>query len=146
MKKKAIAFGMSVALSASAGAQLTGPQTPARCLDLRGGGPGLSAEGRLSVRHFAGPPHYESIAAGDAVRRVFVLELPAAACIDDGGEFADSSERFAIVHLTSGDERVLAALRGALGRRISVTGEGFASNNGLHHAPLVLMVASVTVR
>jgi hypothetical protein len=72
--------------------------------------------------------------------------LPEPVCIDDGGDFADPKERFRTVHVWTLDEAVHRQLRKFVGKTIAVTGEGYASNNALHYAPLVLQAKKVAIR
>ena len=126
--------------------KLTAQHAPSGCISLVGAAPTVTAEGRLAVRSFAGPPNYQSVASGDAEERAFILELSRSACIDDGGNFADPSERLATVHVSATDSALLAVLRASVGREVIITGEGFASHSGHHHAPLVIIACSITVR
>ena len=125
-------------------AQLTGELTADGCVDVARAP--VIAEGRLTLRSFPGPPNYESIAAGDAEERAFILELPASACIDDGGDFADPGERFVTVHVVALRSDLAGRLRSSVGSEVAVSGEGFAAHTGHHHAPLVLMVEEVAAR
>ena len=134
-----------LALPQAAGGQLTGPQTSVGCISVAGEEARVAATGQLTLQLFAGPPNYESVAAGDAEERTFILELPRAACIDDGGDFADPSERFGTVHVSAADETLLAVLRASIGRQATVSGEGFAAHTGHHHAPLVILADRIAV-
>ena len=139
---------LMLAVPQSGNAQLTGRQTASGCLSVQGvsDDPAIvTAEGRLSLRTFAGPPSYESVAAGDAEERTFILELPHDVCIEDGGSFADPAERFATVQVSTDDEELLAFLNESVGLQVEVIGEGFAAHTGHHHAPLVILANRVTV-
>ena len=103
----------------------------------------MTARGRLTLQSFPGPPNYDSIKGGDAEERVFILELPELECIDTS---EDTSEFILTVHVSSTDEALRAILRKAVGRRIKVRGEGFASYTGHHHARLVLLADRVSIR
>ena len=133
------------ALPQSAASQLSGPRTPAGCIDLTGS-PHVTAEGRLSLRSYPGRPNYQSIADGDEEERVFILELPASVCIDDGGHFTDPGEPFRTVHIFADSPQLIRRLRSAVGRRVAVTGEGFGEETGHHHAPLVIIADSFALR
>lgn len=146
MSAKATALAaLLLALPQAAVAQLTGRQTSAGCISVVGTGSRVTASGRLTLQLFAGPPNYESIAAGDAEQRVFILELPAGVCIDDGGDCADPFERLVTVQVSAAEDALLTVLRASVGRRVTVSGEGFASFTGHHHAPLVVLADRVTV-
>ena len=134
-----------LAFSHVTSAQVTGHRTTDGCVSVAGAS-SVTAEGRLTLRRFAGPPNYENIAAGDAEERTFILRLPRSACIDDGGEFADPRERFATVHVSPSEEALLAVLSAAIGRHVIVSGQGFAAHTGHHHAPLVVLADRITVR
>jgi hypothetical protein len=134
------------ALPVAAAAQVEGPRTASGCIDLSRASSTFSAEGRLTLRHFAGPPNYESIARGDADESAFILELAESVCLDDGGDFADPAERVRFVQVAANAEAVRRRLRAAVGRRVLVSGEAFAAHTGHHHAPLVLFADRVRVR
>src|SRR5688572_9116088 len=116
-------------------AQLSGRQTAAGCVSVEGDAR-VSAEGRLTLQLFPGRPNYESIAAGDEEERTFILELPRAACIDDAGEAADPGEWFVTVHVAvaTTSPGLRDVLRASVGRHVFVSGRGFASHTGHHHA------------
>lgn len=126
-------------------AQVMGPQTPEGCVRVSDPKSKLSVSGRLTLQLFPGAPNFESIAAGDAEERTFIVELPQAACIDDGGDFADPSEKFVTVQVSGAQDRLSAVLKAAVGRRVIVEGEGFASHTGHHHAPLVVIADRLSV-
>lgn len=147
--KASVLIGLMLVSPAHGVAQVTGPQTPAGCIRAvfgeRDPQAMLTVSGRLTLQLFPGPPNYESIAAGDVEERTFIVELPQAICIDDNGEFADSSERFVTVQISSSQEALMGVLRASVGRQVTVSGEGFASHTGHHHAPLVVLVDRVSV-
>jgi hypothetical protein len=93
-----------------------------------------------------GPPNFESIRQGDEDRLTFILVLPKSACVDDGGDFADPKMRFRTVHVWTLNRAVHRKLRDLVGKTVAVVGEGYAANNALHYAPLVVEVKSVTAR
>jgi len=106
----------------------------------------VTAEGRLTLRHMPGPPNFESIRHGDEDRLTLILVLPRTVCIDDGGDFADPKERFKTVHVWSLDPLIHRKLRQSVGRIVQITGDGYARNNALHYAPLVLEAKAVGAR
>lgn len=132
-------------LSAASLAQVTGAAAANGCINIAPPNDRVSASGRLTLQLFPGPPNYESIAAGDAEERTFILELPAATCVDDGGEFAEPEQRFVTVHVSSRRPALMSVLEAAVGQRVTVRGEAFGSHTGHHHAPLVILVESVSV-
>ena len=134
---------MAAAIPGSA--QVTGPQTSAGCISVAPPEARVTVSGSLTLQHFPGPPNYESIAEGDAEERTFIVELPRASCIDDGGDFADPSQQFMTVHVSATQEELMAVLRASVGRHVTVSGEGFASHTGRHHAPLVILADRVSV-
>jgi hypothetical protein len=128
-----------------AGAQVTGSQAANGCINIADDHSRVTASGRLTLQLFAGPPNYESIAGGDAEERTYILELPGATCIVDGGDFGDPSVRFVTVHVSTAEDALLGVLAAAVGRRVTVSGEGFGSRTGHHHAPLVILADRVVV-
>jgi hypothetical protein len=130
--------------SASVDAQLSGTKTTAGCINVEGASTTVTVQGRLTLRHMPGPPNFESIRHGDEDRLTLILVLPETVCIDDGGDFADPKERFSTVHVWSLDPAVHRKLRESVGKTVTITGDGYASNNALHYAPLVLEAKAVT--
>ena len=141
----AVAFVLALQ-SASVSGQLSGTATTAGCIAVSKTRSTVTAEGRLTLRHMPGPPNFESIRHGDEGRLTLILVLPKSACIDDGGDFADPKERFSTVHVWSLDATVHRKLKESVGKIVTITGEGYASNNALHYAPLVLEAKKVIAR
>ena len=147
MMTRPLSFAIVLVLavqSASTGAQLTGSKTAADCILVRGASTTVTAEGRLTLRHLPGPPNFESLRDGDEDRLTLILVLPKTVCIDDGGDFADPKERFKAVHVWSLDPAIHRKLKQSVGRIVRVTGDGYARNNALHYAPLVLEAKTVS--
>ena len=126
-------------------AQVTGTQTSEVCISVADPKSKVSVSGRLTLQLFPGAPNFESIAAGDVEEQTFIVELPHAACIDDGGDFADPAEKFVTVQVSGAQDRLSAVLKAAVGRKVIIEGEGFASHTGHHHAPLVVIADRVSV-
>src|SRR3546814_16328263 len=99
-----------------ANAQVMGPQTAEGCIRVSDPRPKLSVSGRLTLQLFPGAPNFESIAAGDVEEQTFIVELPHAACIDDGGHFADPAENFVTVQVSGPQDRLSAVLKAAGGQ------------------------------
>ena len=115
------------------------------CIALHDGKAGVTAKGRLTLRHMPGPPNFQSLRHGDEDRQSLILLLPVATCIDDGGNFADAKDKFRTVHVWSLDGAIHQRLSGAVGKLVVITGEGYARDNALQYAPLVLEAKKVTV-
>lgn len=127
------------------GATLANEAAEGACIDLDDQSE-ITLQGKLTTQLFAGPPNYESIAAGDAEERAFILELPHRICIEDSEGFADPNVRFDRVHVTGDSEEDTAILRSAVGRNVAVTGEGMGAHTGHHRAPLVIFVREISIR
>lgn len=95
--------------------------TPTRCVVASRPDAIVTLAGRLTLKSFAGPPNYESVARGDVEEKVFILELPRRICFEDG-EFADGSERFDRVHVSAIEPELARALQQAIGREVTVAG------------------------
>jgi hypothetical protein len=52
----------------------------------------VQLSGRLEARTYAGPPNYESVAAGDRSERAFILVLPEPVCVVADAKSVDNSE------------------------------------------------------
>jgi Domain of unknown function (DUF4431) len=102
-------------------------------------------EGVLSERLFAGPPNFESIAGGDAEIKALILELDEDHRAYDVDGFIECSSKFDLVQLTSDDDQTRNLLRSAVGRRITVNGEGMGAHTGWHQAPVVFTVKDLAV-
>ena len=131
--------------TAPADAQVIGPRTAAGCVAVHGSPALITVRGRLTLRHVPGPPDFESIQRGDEDRPTLILLLPDGICVDDGGDFADASERFATAHVWSLDPAVRRTLQHNIGRQVMITGRAYARNNALHSAPLVLEATALTM-
>lgn len=114
------------------------------CIDLEDQGE-ITLAGKLTTQLFAGPPNYESIAAGDSEERAFILELSDRICVEDTAGFTDPGVRFDRVHVTANSEEDLVLLRSAVGRDVTVTGEGMGAHTGHHRAPLVLFMGEISI-
>jgi len=101
----------------------------------------IAAIGKLSMRHFPGPPNYEDIRKGDRDDLVLILTLPRSVCIDDP-DFDTSHKRFRTVHVWTTNEFVRAKLRRLVGHRVRVIGDGMGASNAHDRAPLVLEAKS----
>jgi hypothetical protein len=106
----------------------------------------VSATGTLTEEYFPGPRAYGSIASGDTEERVFIVRLPPRACVDDGGQFADPNRSFVTVQVGAREDALADVLRAAVGRKVTVSGEGFGAHTGHHHACLVVLADRIKVR
>jgi Domain of unknown function (DUF4431) len=129
-----------------AAAQLAGSSASSGCVRIDDDEARVSATGTLTVQYFPGPPAYGSIASGDTEERVFIVRLPGPACVDDGGQFADPNVSFVTVQASPREDALVDVFRAAVGRRVTVSGEGFGAHTGHHHALLVVLADSITVR
>jgi hypothetical protein len=141
----AVAFVLGTQ-STSASAQLSGTKTPTGCIAVSKASASVTAEGRLTLRHMPGGPNFESIRRGDEDRLTLILVLPSSVCIDDGGDFANPKVRFRTVHIWSINPTVHRKLKESVGKIVTIRGEAYARNNGLHYAPLVLKAKTVIAR
>jgi len=135
--KVSIVAACLLPLACPTSGQITGSKTSLGCINVADVRARVVAVGRLTNGTFSGPYRTE---------RAFILELPHAICIDDGGDFADPAERFSKVHVSATSDALLKVLSVSVGRVVSVSGEGFASHTGHHHAPLVVLADKITVR
>ena len=112
-----------------------GGKAAAGCISVADARARVTVTGRLSVSTFTDPYGSE---------RAYLVQLPHAVCLDDGGEFADPNERFARVQIGGSTEALNKMLRASVGRKVKVSGEAFAANNRHHHVPLVVMADHIT--
>lgn len=126
-----------------AAGQVSGVTNANGCIDLLSGST-IKARGRLTYRHFPGPPNYENVRTGDADEAAYILVIPDAICVDDGRDgFADAKVKFRTVHVYADHSLASSRLRSAVGKQVTITGAGFAAENGHHRAPLVMEATSV---
>ena len=113
----------------------------ASCMDYRDT---VTIRGIVRREVYAGPPNYESVAAGDAPEAGFYLHLSQAICARSArGGTADASlqpvdraRRVQLVLASAG----FASLRPQLGQVVELRGTLFSAYTGHHHAPLLLSV------
>ena len=134
----------TLAMAAGAGAQVSGGRTITGCIAVGGERPVMSVQGRLTRRHFPGPPNFESIRGGDEDNPTLILVLPIPICVDDGDNFSNPGVRSRNVHVWTLDANVNRTLLSSVGRRVIITGEGYSRNNALHYAPLVLEAKTIS--
>lgn len=134
----------SIALLASCGPVATEAPERQACFDLLTPEARATFSGKLTEQLFAGPPNFESIANGDAEEPALILELAERACADDG-MFIEASSPFDRVHLSTDDPQIAKLLNAAVGREVTVSGEGYGAHTGHHHAPLVLDVDDLSI-
>lgn len=134
-----LALAFCSLLSPPAGAQLWGKQVSG-CVTT---GSFVTASGQLTERHFAGPPNYQSIEAGDADELTFILMLPRHICIYDA-DFHTSNNPFRRVQVWTSDALLRTKLHRLLGRRVSVSGEARVEMTAHDHAPLIIEAQSAS--
>jgi hypothetical protein len=135
--RNCIAAAVLVTLSQPGDAQLIGNRTSVGCINVAEARPKATVKGRLTKGTFKDEYGTE---------RAFILQLPRAACIDDGGQFADPDETFTQVQVSATNSRLFALLQKSVGRRVTVRGNGFAAHTRHHRRPLVVIADEVTVR
>ncbi len=111
---------------------MTGATLAADCMTAQ---QEASVEGRLTRERFR-----------DLVGRpemAFILELKQPACLTGADEY-DKVEATRTVHVYSMDRKINAALSGAVGKSVRVTGFPFGEENVHHHAPIVMSVTAVS--
>jgi hypothetical protein len=105
----------------------------------------VSVSGRLTLQLFAGAPNFESIAKGDSEERTLILELDKPTCLKDD-DFSETSNKIDRAQLYSSTEGLRQVIEASVGRKVIITGEGFGSHTGHHHAPLVIDVKQISVQ
>lgn len=148
VSRSAVIVGAFAAIACTAAAPsnedaAASDETP-DCIMLDGTTP-VTVSGRLTVQLFAGPPNYESVAAGDTEERAYILELSERICVDDKEGFADPTVTIDRAHI-SADQRLIPTLASAIGHSVTVSGEGFGAHTGHHRAPLVIIADENSVR
>ena len=135
--KRLFAAAMTFAVAIPAAAQVAAGRTPAGCIDLSRADAKVSATGRLNERSFTDP-------YGTEVG--FLIDLPSPDCADDGGDYADATEKFTQVQVASVDPRIHKALKRAAGSKVTVSGTALAAHTRHHRRPVVVMVDQLKVR
>lgn len=101
--------------------------------------------GTLYRQTFAGPPNYESVAAGDIAETYFLLKLAKPTCVSGGRPENDFEENYAAVSnvlLALTGPSAFESLRPLLGKVITCTGSLFSAHTGHHHTEVLLSEAS----
>jgi hypothetical protein len=137
IKRALVAAALLVLGSQCGTAQIVAPKTSGGCINVADMDARVTVTGRLTV---------VTVTDEFGTERPFILELPSPVCVDDGGDFADPAKKFAQVHVSGTNDKMLRALRKAVGRRVTVSGEGFAAHTRHHHRPLVVLADQITVR
>ena len=128
-------FLLSVAILAAApNAEAAEANT---CMDLKGPAKSITLTGKLASEKFSGEHGEES---------ALILTLPRPICINDGGNFANPAVKFNKVHIYTLDDALARQLRSAIGRRLTISGEGFPAQTQHHHEPLVVQVHKIARR
>ncbi len=117
-------------------------QTPSqRCLEY--GPTSVILTGRIQVRDYPGPPHYESIQNGDSRETAWILRLPNSICMDGTGDDVDRAEsdinEIQLVIVNDADGKRYAPL---IGKNVQVSGTLFHADT-IHHQTRVLMVVQL---
>ena len=130
-----ISAALLFSLPQSGAAQVVGGKTASRCISFADEQAKVTVTGRLSVSTFTDPYGTE---------RAYLVQLPDAVCLDDGGEFANSNKRFARVQVSGTNDALDKVLRASVGRKVKVSGEAFAAHTRHHHVPLVVIADQIT--
>jgi len=121
----------------------------AACIDLKQTR-GISFDGILSYRIFAGPPNYEDVRKGDTPEPTYILTLDAPTCAA-GDDFLTVDKGFDKVQIYPAEaegarQGLWRDLRQLVGKRVSVEGKGaFGAHTGHHHAPLLLPITRISI-
>ena len=98
--------------------------------------------GTLQQQTFAGPPNYESIAAGDKAERYFLLKLSAPICVNaDVQQQEPSFKAITEVQLILNGASNYDSLRGRLDQMVSCKGKLLSAQTGHHHTEVLLSAA-----
>jgi hypothetical protein len=140
-----LAFPAALGLSMFAGAL----SAHAACMDLKQTS-GISFEGTLSYRIYAGPPNYEDVRKGDTPEPTYILTLDSPTCAT-GDDFLKSDKTFDKIQIYPAEsdgprQGLWRDLRQLVGKRISVEGKSaYGAHTGHHHAPLLLPITRIAV-
>lgn len=119
--------------------------TPTRCVVGSHPDAIVTLSGKLLLQSSAGPPNYESVAQGDVEEKIFILKLSRGICFEDG-EFADGSERFDRIHVSTMEPGLSRILEQAIGEEVVIAGHAVGAHTAHHRAPVVLFAKTVMVR
>ena len=99
-------------------------------------------QGVLSSESFAGPPNYESVAAGDKEETYFFVTLQRPACISKGSsDFDVAIEQIRKVQLVfewQSAQPSYKSLQPFLTKNVTCTGVLFGRQTGHHHSDVLL--------
>jgi hypothetical protein len=83
----------------------------------------VTLEGTLVRKTFAGPPHYRSIEGGDTPVSHMLLDLPAAACLNEAKPYWDPAQEEVLEIELVMTRKEYKQCKALLGRAVVVTGE-----------------------
>jgi hypothetical protein len=96
----------------------------------------------LQQQTFAGPPNYESVAAGDKAESFFLLKLTAPICVNaDAQQQEPSFTAITEVQLILNGASNYDSLRGRLDQMVSCKGKLLSAQTGHHHTEVLLSAA-----
>lgn len=111
----------------------------------------LSYEGRIAVRGvlaratFAGPPNYDSVAAGDRREVHWLVEQQPAVCVSKGPNLEDEAfaavKRIQLIFSMSDAARIYRTHAKLVGQKVCVSGRLMAGHTGHHYTPVLLLDA-----
>ena len=111
---------------------------------------GLSFEGTLTRRIFAGPPNYQDVRKRDTPEPAYILKLDQPICAA-GDEFVDADSKFDLIQIFPDGSGTVARglakeLRRLIGQRVAVEGKSASgAHTGHHHAPLVMPITRIAI-
>lgn len=129
MSGKIVAIALLMAITSS----------PVRAHCLSGESADATVTGVLKRMTFAGPPNYDSLAAGDRPETYFVLRLATPACLETPEDGAVSAETLQLLLDTTQFQRY----RPYLGHTVKIVGRLWPAQSGHHHTPLMLTPRSI---
>jgi Domain of unknown function (DUF4431) len=105
----------------------------------------VTLKGRITRKTFAGPPNYENVKKGDTPETYWILHLSKPICLNADKDMPSGEKREKTVsnlQLILSKEQY-AQYKGALGKRVKVSGKLMHAHTGHHHTNVLLTVTSI---
>ena len=105
----------------------------------------VTLKGKISRKTFAGPPNYENVKKGDTPESYWILRLSKLICVNTDEKIIGGEKRERTVSnlqlILSGEQ--YAQYKGALGKRVEVSGKLMHAHTGHHHTNVLLTVTGI---
>jgi len=103
----------------------------------------VTLSGTLTVRAFPVRPNYEDTLRGDEPKRVWILRLDRAVCVEPDSAsrpLNDPQDNVRDIQLAVVGDSLVPRVRSLVGHRITARGQLFSAETGHHHTAVLLLL------